>query len=290
MADGRLAATAFAKVNLSLRVLARDRSGYHPLRSLAQSVDWADDVAIEVADDDDIVVSGPAPAGEDNLAWRAVAAVREETGSRRPVRLLVRKDIAVAAGLAGGSADAAAALMLAADYFGGNAELPARLAPELGSDVPFCLVGGRAWLEGKGDVITALGGWETDFALGLVVPPFELATPEVYEAWDRLEGPAGPESGDRSLPPSLRVHGPLRNDLFPAAVDRAPELGDWAADLAESWGRPVAMSGSGPALFAYFMDRDEAEDAVGSAPPETRAATAAVPTTRGVALGSGTLT
>ena len=288
MADARTA-RAFAKVNLSLRVRSPDASGYHPLRSLAQSVDWADDLELAEAEDDELVVTGAQlPAGEDNLAWRAVLAVRNDTAVRKPVRLALDKRIAVAAGLGGGSADAAAALVLATEVFAAGDGTAERLAPGLGADVPFCLVGGLAWLEGRGERISPVDGWAADFALAIVVPPFELATAAVYEMWDRLEGPLGDEIDGRDLPPSLRRHGPFANDLLPAALRLAPDLGDWRADLARRWTRPVSLSGSGPALFAYFIDRDEAEDAV-RVTPGARAAVAAEPCARGTELGSGNI-
>jgi 4-diphosphocytidyl-2C-methyl-D-erythritol kinase len=83
------------------------------------------------------------------------------------------------------------------------------------------------------------------------------------------------------LPPSLRELGALRNDLYPAAVALRPELADWSSELARAWERPVAMTGSGPALFGFFADLDEAEQAVRSAPGRPRSLRAALPRSRG---------
>jgi 4-diphosphocytidyl-2-C-methyl-D-erythritol kinase len=253
--------SAFAKINLSLRVRPRDAAGYHPLRSLVQSIAWADRLTLEPADEDDFAITGDLPAEEDNLAWQAATAVRRAIGVRRGMRLHLEKHIAVAAGLGGGSADAAAGLVAATGVLRGPAELPSLLAPTLGSDVPFCLVGGTAWMEGRGEVITAVP-LRPDYALAVAVPPFELSTAAVYRRWDQLDGPAGPALGGRHLPPSLRAFEELGNDLLPAATSLHSDLADWMSDLAARWERPVQLTGSGPACFGLFADDTEAADAV----------------------------
>ncbi len=288
MADA-LRAAAHAKVNLSLLVGAPDRDGYHPLRSLALSVAWADRLTLSFADDDEMTVAGDAPEGEANLAWRALAAVRDRLGTSRSAHLDIVKAIPSAAGLGGGSADAAAALVLASDLYGAPESTAASLAPDLGADVPFCLVGGMARLEGRGERVQPQP-LPSDFALALAVPPLHLSTAAVYAAWDRLEGPEGPALETRRLPPSLRGEASLRNDLYPAAVALAPDLADWRAELSGLWDRPVAMTGSGPALFAYFVDLDEARAACAAVPGAARGAHACSPAARGVARDGGTLT
>ncbi len=274
--------SAFAKVNLSLRVRRRDSTGYHPLRSLVQSIDWTDHLTLEAADEDDFRVTGDLSAEEDNLAWRAVGAVRTTLGVRRPVSLHLDKRIAVAAGLGGGSADAAAALVAAVRLLGGPADLPERLAPDLGSDVPFCLVGGTAWMEGRGESITSVP-LATDYALAVAVPPFELVTAAVYRRWDELGEPVAPALEARHLPPTLRDIDELGNDLLLAARDLRPGLGDWMAELAEVWQRPVLLTGSGPACFAFFADEDEAASA-SRAVLDARAVWAGSPSPIGVRL------
>ena len=286
MAETR-AAEAFAKVNLGLVVSSRDSDGYHPLISLAQSVSWADRVEITPAAEDRFTVEGM-DGSEDNLVWRALQAIRSAVGSRRPVRLALAKDIAVAAGLGGGSADAAATLSLAAGLYGVALDRLAGMAFELGADVPFCLSGGLAVLEGRGERITAQPA-VAGYALGIVVPGFELATPEVYRRWDALDGPEGVPFPVAALPPGLRRFEPLRNDLEPAACALAPGLADWRSELSVRWRRPVAMSGSGPALFGFFLDEDEADSALSDIPAGSRTARAAIPVPRGWRRVAGTL-
>jgi 4-diphosphocytidyl-2-C-methyl-D-erythritol kinase len=274
-----------AKVNLWLRVAARDASGKHPLFTLFQAITRFDELRLETGDEDQLEVHGTElPEGGDNLVWRAVTALRELTGRRRPLlQLRLVKRIPVAAGLGGGSADAAAALIGLAALLEEQVDPDdlAELAAGLGADVPFALRGGTALGEGFGDRLTELTNPPGGYALAVVVPPVELATGDVYATWDRLGGPTGRAVAGRGLPPSLREHAPLRNDLEPAARALAPLLDDWRADLEERWDRPVLLTGSGPALFALFGDEAEAEAAVDASPPGARAAFAARPHPRG---------
>ncbi len=274
-------ATASAKVNLGLKVEAPRSDGYHPLHSLTQTIDWLDEVTVADAEADEVVVSNDmAPADEDNLAWAAADSVRAVAGSSEPMQLTVQKSIPDGAGLGGGSADAAAALILASRRFGVSFDEVRRLAVDLGADVPFALVGGTALVTGIGEFVSPEPDAE-GFALALVVPPFRLETPLVYAAWDDLGGPDGPVVPAFALPPALRDYPALANDLYPAAVAVVAALDDWRAELEASWGIPVAMTGSGSALYGYFSTIGEAEDAVTRAPPEARATRAASPVSFG---------
>ncbi len=196
------------------------------------------------------------------------------------MNLHLEKRIAVAAGLGGGSADAAAGLVAAVRLLGGPTDLAARLAPDLGSDVPFCLVGGTAWMEGRGEAITSVP-LHTDYALAVAVPRFELPTAAVYRRWDELGEPVAPALEARHLPPALRDVDELGNDLLLAARDLRPALGDWMAELGAVWQRPVLLTGSGPACFAFFADEDEANSA-SRAVRDARAVWAGAPSPVGV--------
>lgn len=271
-------ALAHAKVNLSLRVDSLAGDGYHPLHGVFQSISWSDRLELAPSDEDRVTAwdGGTVADDTDNLAWRAVTIMRAATDATQRLHLRLQKEIPIAAGLGGGSADAAAALQLSRRMLGGSQALAEAMAPQLGSDVPFCLSGGTALVEGRGEIVTPLephGG----YGLALVVPPIELATPRVYAAWDRLGAPVGPRIAVSDLPPVLRPHAPLVNDLYPAAVSLAPHLDDWRDELGAAWGRPVMMSGSGPTLFGLFVDRDEAEAALDVIPRGARAVHAAEP-------------
>ena len=274
-------ARAFAKVNLGLRVRAVEADGFHQLRGLFQTVDWYDEIVVEDAAVDSIEVpDSGAPADTTNLAWRAVDEARRLGKHQVPTRLVVTKQIPSPAGLGGGSADAAAALSLAARRFSVPFDDIRTLAVDLGSDVPFAVVGGTAIVTGRGEFVApqpdAVG-----FALAIVVPPIVLDTGVVFRSWDELGGPDGPGIAKADLPPELRDYAPLVNDLYPAAVAVAPEIDEWRAELSHRWGLPVAMTGSGAALFAYFSTPEEAKDAVAAAPVGATAARAVVPINRG---------
>ncbi len=146
--------------------------------------------------------------------------------------------------------------------------------------MPFCVVGGTALVTGRGDVVSPVPA-VAGYALAMVVPPVELSTPAVFRAWDDLGGPAGPALPQAAVPPGLRAFEPVRNDLYPAAASLAPAVDEWRAELEARWGRPVALSGSGPSLFAFFVDADEAASALDHIPGGARAAESVEP------VGSG---
>ncbi|MDX1448900.1 MAG: 4-(cytidine 5'-diphospho)-2-C-methyl-D-erythritol kinase [Acidimicrobiia bacterium] len=249
-----------AKLNLSLQLRPRDRSGYHPLRSLCQTIQRVDLLTVSEGEDEQLVVSDPnLSADEDNLVWKAVRAL---VGRPDRPRLVMHLDKAIpaAAGLGGGSSDAAAALLAAARVYRKSMDDVRTVAPEVGADVVFFLEGGTRWMEGYGEVLTEAPPL-TGFAVGVAVPDFEISTPAAYREWDRLDEPRGPVLPPRAAPPGLRDL-ELRNDLVPAAYALEPELGDWAVDLAARWERPVAMTGSGSAHYGFFADVEEAAAAV----------------------------
>lgn len=273
-----IAAKACAKVNLSLSVARTRGAQLHPINGLFLSVSWVDRLWIGLGEDDLLEgVGGRAvPGAEHNLAWLAARAVRSAAGRSTGLHVRLDKRIPVAAGLGGGSADAAASLAVAGRLMDVPRDELQAIAPDLGSDVPFCLAGGFAEVAGVGERITTLE-MPFGFALAVVVPPIEVPTRAVYAAWDLLESRGGRPIDGRDLPPALREWEPLVNDLTPAAIDVAPAIADWRDELESAWGRPVALSGSGPSLFGYFSDVAEADDALGVVPVGARATRAVVP-------------
>ncbi len=282
-----------AKVNLTLAVLGRRPDGFHDLHSVMVPVGLADRLSVAVlpsgsADTLHTVGLDPGPAA-DNLVLRAIAAARRAVlavspGPGAAPHLAVRLDkrIPVAAGLAGGSSDAAAALDAALEAWaadlGPGARL--RLAAALGSDVPFFLGAGPALAEGRGERLTPLP-WPRDGdgpsggpALLLVAPGLPLATPAVFGAWDAgargLGGAArlasahladelrrGVLDGARLLERAAALAS--ANDLAPAAAAVEPSLVPFRRGLRRALGRPVGMSGSGPAHWALYASLAEAE-------------------------------
>ena len=209
-----------AKLTLSLRITGRRADGYHLLDAEMVTIDLADELELEQGDG--LEITGPAIAGvatdESNLVRRALAA----TGRRARVRLT--KHIAAGAGLGGGSADAAAVLRWA------GVTDPA-VAAGLGSDVPFCVAGGRARVTGVGEVLEPLPVEPRVFTL--LTPPFGVSTAAVYRTWDEMGGPssAGP------------------NDLEAAALAVEPRLGQWRDTLGDLTGETPVLAGSGSTWF-----------------------------------------
>lgn len=260
-----------AKLNLWLRIHSLSDDGMHPLDSLVVLVDWNDELDIGLDDQDGFTIDGPlsegVPDDDSNLVWRALEAARASSGFREQLAIRLTKHIPSGAGLGGGSSNAAAALM-GFDALA-NSTLAAELAPSLGADVPLFLGPAAQHMSGFGqhlsDARIAL-----DFAVAIITPPIHLNTPEVYATWDDMDEPVQDPVLGKDLPPSLRDM-ELFNDLYPAALRLAPELGDWRSDLSQAWGRPVFMSGSGSTLFSYFADEGEAVSARDAAPSGWRA-------------------
>ena len=251
------------KVNLSLAVGALAPDGYHPLATVFQAVSLYEDLTARPSDTFELTVAGPfaegVPTDETNLALRAARLLAEHAGIDEGVRLHVHKGVPVAGGMAGGSADAAAAL-LACDALWQTAlsrETLAELAAQLGSDVPFALLGHTAIGTGRGHLLTPAmtrGEYHWVFA----IRSQGLATPAVYRTFDRLSGStaeAEPQA-DLELMQALRAGDPaalgavLRNDLEPAAIELAPELTETLGVAHDAGALGAIVSGSGPTVAA----------------------------------------
>jgi 4-diphosphocytidyl-2-C-methyl-D-erythritol kinase len=272
-----------AKVNLCLGVGPRRADGYHPLATVYHAIGIFDEVVLRPAEENTLTVSGDAvdveavPLDEGNLVLRAVRLLGEHHGEALSVAAHVHKRIPVAGGLAGGSTDGAAALVGADALFElhtPKSEL-LELASELGSDVPFCVLGGTALGSGRGERVAPV---MTRGQYWWVVAPGAggLSTPDVYAELDRLRGGQAGETPD--VPDELlaalaagdphRLGDVLSNDLEAAAISMRPEL----ATLLEA-GREVAacgalVSGSGPTTVFLCEGPDHAEQ-VRSALEET---------------------
>jgi 4-diphosphocytidyl-2-C-methyl-D-erythritol kinase len=260
-------ALAPAKVNLGLFVGARrERDGRHELASVMQSISLADELTLEPAGDaerDLLVCAGLPGAPEDNLAARALAAFREATGWDAPAqRLTVSKRIPVAAGLGGGSADAAATLRLAQRASGlGDEPLLHELAAGLGADVPAQVTPGRWLATGVGELLAPLPDPLPVLEL-LVLPSQEqLSTADVYAAADRL-GAERDEHELEQLAEQLRVAAQLgaplpasrellHNDLQTPALTLQPQIARILSTVEEA-GAEALLSGSGPTVLALF--------------------------------------
>ncbi len=265
----RVIARAAAKVNLCLCVGPRREDGFHELQTVFQAVGLFDELEVARADALTLTVSGEGaddvPTDSTNLAARAVAALASATGEDPGVALVLRKGIPVAGGMAGGSADAAAALV-ACDALWGTGLSKDELADvgaTLGSDVPFSLHGGTALGTGRGERLTPVLG-QGDYAWVLALADAGLSTPSVYGELDRQRatGPVGVAGDPSEVLTALRTGDPvllgraLSNDLQEPALTLRPALRPLLEAGREHGALGAVVSGSGPTCA--FLARDEA--------------------------------
>ena len=251
---------ARAKINLTLDVLGTRPDGYHEVCMVMQTLDFCDFLALTARDDEEIVVRSNAsfmPLDERNLAYRAASAFRQRTGQTGGVTIEIDKRIPVAAGLAGGSADAAATLrgLNALWHTGLDAEQLAKLGATVGSDVPFCVYGGTALAKGRGEVVEVL---DIHPALWVVLakPPLAVSTHDIYAAYVVEEKRPHPSVAD--MVAALRSGDPVRigaasgNVLEDVTTALYPEVRRLKETMQKLGAPAVMMSGSGPTLFAVF--------------------------------------
>jgi len=270
-----------AKVNLQLAVGPPRADGYHPLVTVFHAVSLFDEVTVLPAEKTSLSVSGEdaaaVPRDRSNLAWKAASALVQAAGLRgSAVAIRISKRIPVAAGLAGGSADAAATLLACNELWqtGLSQRELSELAAGLGSDVPFALLGGTAVGRGRGEQLTpalASGSYHWALAFGHE----GLSTAQVYATCDRLRA-ARAAAGDRSQPgaPELshplmtalrsgdpaRVGPLLSNDLQPAALSMQPELRRTLTAGREHGALGAIVSGSGPTCAFLASDPAHARE------------------------------
>jgi 4-diphosphocytidyl-2-C-methyl-D-erythritol kinase len=282
-----------AKVNLQLSVGPTRADGYHDLVTVFHALALFDELTVSPADTDSVVVTGEGagsvPLDSGNLAARAAAALLKAVGAgvrdSPGVAIQIRKRIPVAAGLAGGSADAAGALVACNELWGAGLSQQelAEIAGQIGSDVGFALLGGTAIGLGRGDQVTpALATGTYHWVLAFAAE--QLSTPAVYAACDRLRaarerrpggrasrapgpaGPAGPPELSTALMAALRSGDPaelgplLSNDLQPAAVSLLPRLRRTLAAGREHGALGAIVSGSGPTCAYLARDGAHARD------------------------------
>ncbi len=281
-----------AKLNLTLAVVGRRPDGFHDLHSVVVLLELADRLSIAVAPtgEDSLHVTGlDAGPPEANLVLRAIRAIRAAAGpfadggpaALPPLAARLEKRIPVAAGLGGGSSDAAATIDAACEAWAVDVpqEIRARVAAGLGSDVPLFLAGGPALIEGRGERVTPLLPPRGPApGVLLVTPAVPVRTPDAFAVFAAVAAASGSGSGSTRLS-SEHLASELRtglrsadlvaragvlassNDLAPATVWLVPDLVPFRRALLRTLRRPVGQSGSGPTLWAIYPSRDEAEAA-----------------------------
>lgn len=260
-----------AKINLALHVTRRREDGYHDLESLIVFADITDELVAEPADQDELNINGPFAAGlgsgSTNLVMRAVSAFRQRWPDRAPagLRLGLTKNLPVAAGIGGGSADAAAALRMLHRLSGQTLPLAdlTDLAAGLGADVPACLLSRPLVARGVGEILSPLPEFP-DLFIVLVNPLVPVVTADVFRrlrSHDNYPLPELPDPLTRPAQLGLWL-AETRNDLEPPAVKLLPAIGALVDELAGTAGCMLArMSGSGATVFGLFGSAGQAHQA-----------------------------
>ena len=260
---------AYAKINLALDVINRRPDGYHEVRMIMQTLDLHDELDIERTEDDGIhIVIEPhrddIPLNNDNLICRAARLMMDKYGLTGGIRVSLVKNIPVAAGLAGGSSDAAATIRAVNELYGLGLSLKelCDIGVRIGADVPYCLTGGTVLAEGIGEILTPLApcpGWK----VLLAKPPVDISTAQVYRDYrhDNVCHPdidliiEGIERGDLKT-----VAGNMGNVLQSVTAAKTPYIDQISEIMTEHGGYPL-MSGSGPTVFAFYDNEEDMKKA-----------------------------
>ena len=270
-----LTESAFAKLNLTLDVLSRREDGYHDIRSVEQTISLRDDVVLNVgtgrkwalhcyqervrdgAEDMELATEGY-PQDAENLAWRAAEVFFDRTGhDPEGLEIFINKRIPMQAGLGGGSADAAAVLRALNRAYDSPLSIPAlcELGAQVGSDVPFCVMGGTALVEGKGELLTRLPP-APEFFVVICKPDFSVSTPELYQALDETFIEKRPDQKVMQLNLQkgdlLGIGGSLCNVFEPVVMQKHFDI-NYIRSMMYTYGAYGAqMTGSGSAVFGIY--------------------------------------
>lgn len=257
-----------AKINLTLDVMAKRDDGYHDLEMIMQTVSLYDSIFIKKAEKDGIVIKTNLyylPTDERNITFKAAKLIKDEFGIHQGVYIELTKRIPVAAGLAGGSGNCAAVIKGMNRLFDLNLSMDAmmELGARLGSDVPYCLMEGTAFAQGRGEVLTTLVPCPHFYVL-LAKPDISVSTAYVYKNLKLDEVNSHPNtkailkaiaSGDKAS-----ISKGLCNVLETVTIPYRPIVGDIKKFIEKRGAQGVLMSGSGPTVFALFDEKETAKE------------------------------
>ena len=264
---------AHAKLNVFLRVLGRREDGFHDLQTVILPLDLHDVVTIELAEVLEVVVAGPRAAelaGGETLVERAALAWAAAVGLPDPgARITVEKRIPIAAGLGGGSADAAATILALDELHGTDLDTEAQLgiAAAVGSDVPALILGGPVYAAGRGELVTPVHAVTSHWVIAPAT--FAVRTPDAYGWWD-IDGSTGPDPG--ALIATLEagndeeLGAALFDDLQGVVASRHPEVGDTIRAFEEAGALGAVMTGSGPTVVALARHLPHADQLATAVP------------------------
>lgn len=265
----RLQLKAYAKINLGLDVVGRREDGYHEVRMIMQTVKLFDKLTLTLLDEDEIRLRtnlGFLSVDENNLVYKAIKLLKDTYGIKKGMDVDLFKVIPVAAGMAGGSTDCAAALFGAAKLYGlklSQKELM-ELGVSLGADVPYCVMRGTALSEGIGEILSPLPKMP-DCTILIAKPPISVSTKLVYEKLDAKESYEHPDIdgmiGDIRAGDIREIAGKLGNVLEVVTIPEYPVIDQIKNYMREHGAMNALMSGSGPTVFGIYEDKEQALNA-----------------------------
>ncbi|WP_455714157.1 4-(cytidine 5'-diphospho)-2-C-methyl-D-erythritol kinase [Anaerosporobacter sp.] len=260
---------AYAKINLGLDVLGKREDGYHEVRMIMQTIRLYDKLNMKKINKDEIIINTNLtylPTNENNLVYKAIQMLKDEYGLKQGVYVDLQKHIPVAAGLAGGSSDAAAALIGMNRLFQlklSKKDLMER-AVKLGADIPYCILGGTALSEGIGEILTPLESMPSAYIL-IAKPSINVSTKYVYENLKLDEKTIHPDiDGIMDAINKKDLHGVterLSNVLESVTIEKYPVIQEIKDTMMQNGAMNSLMSGSGPTVFGIFQDMNLAKKA-----------------------------
>ena len=261
--------SAYAKLNLTLDVLGLRPDGYHDLQSIMQTVSLCDDISIDIDTDDawKLICDAPGiPTDGRNLAWKAAAAFFECTGiATTGITIHMYKRIPSQAGMGGGSSDAAAVLRALTRHYGfplTDTEL-ANLGASVGSDVPFCVIGGTVMCEGRGEILRPISPMPKCLIV-VCKPEFSMSTPVLYRTLDASVIKSHPDNAamEQAIADGdiMAISRLLENVFDPVVANAFPLMDEIRKLYMESGALGCQMSGSGSSFFGIMPDRQTAFD------------------------------
>lgn len=261
-----------AKINLFLHITGRRKDGYHLLESLVVFVEYGDEIRVQDADELSLEITGEfagelsAFPKENNLVWKAAVALQQASGINYSAKITLTKNLPIASGIGGGSADAAATIQALRELW--NLDIPEKdlleIALKLGSDVPVCLKGKPAIMRGIGDDVTEIELPDKPY-MALVNPSIPLSTAEVFKDFARYYNPSHSAKPLDKADIDRAINGEYYvNDLEKAATARLPVISSIISSLKNTDGcKLVGMSGSGATCFALYNEKEMADKAAG---------------------------
>ena len=259
-----------AKINLSIDVIGKREDGYHIVEMIMQTIDLYDDIKLKELEEDNIIIKSECsyiPLNEDNIVYKAAKLIKEKMDIKKGIEIFIKKNIPVAAGMAGGSSNAAAVLVGLNELWklGLSKDELRDLGLKLGADVPFCIEGGTALAEGIGEKLTYIKGINKDVNILVCKPDIFVSTKEVYQSLDIKNIEKRPDN--KLLIEKLKnddivsVSNNMVNVLEEVTSKKYSDIKVIEDIIAKNGAMGTMMSGSGPTVFGFFDNEEKARRA-----------------------------